>query len=213
VNEFINQLLVILRQIEENFDDLSDEEAQSITDFLNQATTFISTRRSSPERQMPGRTIDAPIPLGTDLLWQLAGGQPNAFVSYLRDVPDPALNALLQDPEILNSIIEHLQINQPIERNGEIDGIEQAPLQSSNVYGFRFNPQSKKLQVRFHGGSVYEYDGVPDVIFSLFANGNANAKTNGKNQYGAWWRGKNPSLGAALNQYIKQGGYTYRRLR
>ena len=34
-----------------------------------------------------------------------------------------------------------------------------------------------------------------------------------QNQYGRWWRGKNPSLGAALNQYIKAGNFNYRRLR
>ncbi len=94
-----------------------------------------------------------------------------------------------------------------------IDGIPHADLNSSNVWGANYDPKSGKMKVRFHGGSEYEYDGVPQAIFDAFIHGNADARTNGRNRYGRWWRGKNPSLGAALNQYIKAGGFNYRRIR
>jgi len=68
------------------------------------------------------------------------------------------------------------------------------------------------MKVRFQGGAEYEYDGVPTNIYRAFSQGNAAAKTDGQNQYGKWWQGKNPSMGAAMNQYIKQGGFNYRRL-
>ena len=29
------------------------------------------------------------------------------------------------------------------------------------------------------------------------------AQTTGQNRHGAWWRMKNPSLGASVNQYLK----------
>lgn len=198
-------------------DKLLSEVAKEITELTNEINELHEEggeEQPQPGQEPPQQTPnEAPISGNAELLWILSGGQPQAFVSYLREFPDPSLANLLNNPDLLARTIERLQENEPQNRNRQQDGIPQAPLQSSNVYGFRFSPQNKKLQVRFNSGSVYEYDNVPEPVFNLFSHGNASAKTQGKNQWGTWWRGKNPSLGAALNQYIKGGGYNYRRLR
>ena len=204
-----NSVREVMQLIAQRGRPLSNELKLQLARVIEHAAERIQEIRGAP----PEAPQQAPIPDNAQLLWVLSGGQPNAFVSYLREFPDPTLASIVSNPTRLAQTIEELQRNNPIERTGQADGVPQAQLQSSNVYGFKFNPKDKKLKVRFQGGSVYEYDNVPEVIFNLFAHGNAHARTTGKNRYGAWWRGKNPSLGAALNQYIKEGGYPYRKIK
>lgn len=89
---------------------------------------------------------------------------------------------------------------------------------SSNVYGFNYDFPNKRLLIKFQGngeygqGPVYAYDGVPPFIFRLFKEGAAIAKTTGKNKWGEWWKGKTPSIGAAMSALIKNGGYAYQKL-
>jgi len=207
MDDLIDLLQSLMKQAESLADELSEEEMKQIFQIFQDASEIIS------ENQAQDQSVEAPISDNVQLLWQLSGGQPNAFASYLREFPDPSLQSLLSNPSLLASTIERLQQNHPVDISGSIDGIPHAPLNSSNIYGFKFNPSSKKLRVRFHGGSEYEYSDIPNVIFNLFSHGNATATTNGKNKFGSWFKGKNPSLGAALNQYIKKGGFSYKRLR
>ncbi len=93
-----------------------------------------------------------------------------------------------------------------------INGIQHSDLNSSNIWGTAYNPQTGQMKVRFQGGAEYEYEGVPQNIYRAFSKGQASAKTKGSNQYGAWWPNKNPSMGAAMNQYIKAGNFPYRRI-
>ena len=154
----------------------------------------------------------APSP-DAQLLWILSGQQPQAFISYLRSFPTQNTQQLLNNPILLSSTIDHLNHLMPPGQLPVIDGIQHADLNSSNVWGASYDPISGRMRVRFQGGSEYEYDGIPRNIFNAFIKGNANARTTGRNRYGRWWVDKNPSLGAALNQYIKAGGFPYRRLR
>ncbi len=150
----------------------------------------------------------------TRLLWLLSGSNPEAFVSYLNTYPGEEFQALLRNPARLQEVVAQLQANPLLQRTPgqEIGGIPRSDLQSSNVYGARYDPKSGRMLVRFQSGSIYQYDDVPPFVFNAFSHGAAPARTNGRNRHGAWWVGKNPSLGAALNQYIKQAGYNYRRL-
>lgn len=153
------------------------------------------------------------IPQGADLLYTLAGGNPQAFQSYLENFPNAALNKLASNPSALQNVLARLgsQVTFP---SGEVkDGVPKADLQSSNVYGFQYDPRSSKLRVRFQGGSVYDYDGVPPAIFKMFAAGAIPAKTNGGNRYGYYWVGKKPSLGASVNGLLKLGGFSYNKVR
>lgn len=164
------------------------------------------------EGQAVQAEAQAPMPMGADLLWILAGGQQDAFVNYLRTYPDAGLNALLRNPTQLQSTIAQLERMLPQGEKGQQDGIPQAPIESSNIYGFQYDPKSGNLKVRFQSGSVYGYTGVPLGVFKVFQQGAIPAKTDGQNAYGKWWQGKIPSLGAAFYNLIKQGGYPYQKL-
>lgn len=89
---------------------------------------------------------------------------------------------------------------------------------SSNVHSFAYDPEKQQLFVRFQGdypkqdGPVYSYGGVPEDIFNMFQRGAIPARTKGKNKWGEWFVGKNPSLGASLNALIKTAGYPYQRV-
>ncbi len=89
---------------------------------------------------------------------------------------------------------------------------------SSNVFGFNYDYDDGKLLVKFQGndgagqGPVYAYEGVQPYIFNLFKRGAVIAKTTGKNKWGEWWKGKTPSIGAAVHAFLKNGGYPYQRL-
>lgn len=148
-----------------------------------------------------------------ELLWFLSGQQEDAFLSYLREYRTPSTQQLIDNPTLLTQTMTQLNSMYPSGQPPMIDGIPHADLNSSNVWGSKYDPQSGKMTVRFQGGSEYEYDGVPANIYRAFSKGNASAKTKGKNQYGEWWPNKNPSLGAALNQYIKAGKFNYRKIR
>ncbi len=215
IQELIQNIQTLMDYVDANSGNINQETQEAIASLLGESNRFIQEFGGGPDVEgVPPEVFNrVPVSENANLLWILSGGQPQAFVSYLREFQDPELSALAENPTLLAQTIQQLQHNNPIEHTGQADGVPQADLQSSNVYGYRFNPRNKKLQVRFQGGSVYEYDNVPDQIFNLFSSGNAQARTNGKNRYGQWWRGKNPSLGAALNQYIKAGGYDYRKLK
>ena len=220
--ERINQIKTQIRDIMREITSMGEEPPEFIQDLLLQVIERAQNQiqelrqQNAPPPQPPaasaGQLPGTPSP-DAQLLWILAGQQPQAFISYLRSFPTPATQSLLTNPTQLNATIVQLSQMMPQGEPPVIHGIEHADLNSSNVWGAAYDPQSGKMRVRFQGGSEYEYDGVPENIFRAFIKGNASAKTKGKNQYGQWWVGKNPSLGAALNQYIKAGGFNYRRLR
>lgn len=89
---------------------------------------------------------------------------------------------------------------------------------SSNVEGFAYDDNSNRLYVRFLGkhpnrfGPVYQYENVPPNIFDIFRKGAIPAKTNGQNKWGKWWKGKYPSMGAAMYHMIRAGGYPYQQV-
>lgn len=179
---------------------------------MNQETQQLLSQLLSEANDAINPQVEATLPTGAGLLWHISGGKPEVFTNYLKQVPDAGLNALLNSPSQLQATIRRLQENQPQERNREIGGIPQAPLQSSNIWGFSYDQRNRKLSVRFQGDGIYEYEGVPPQIFNLFQQGAVPAKTTGSNNYGSWWRGKNPSLGASLFELIKSKGYPYQKV-
>jgi hypothetical protein len=206
INQIKEAMRNILRQVVARGRPLTPELKQALRDATDHATRRIE------ELRQQARSTRTPMPTGTDLLWQLANGNPEAFVNYLRTVPDIALNNLLQNPTQLTQIINELSQRLPPQPPEQLDGIPKADLQSSNIYGFKYDPRSGRLFVRFQGGSVYEYDGVPPYIFNIFQRGAVPAKTTGQNEFGSWWIGKQPSLGAAFYDLIRSGSYPYERV-
>ena len=170
-------------------------------------------QKRQEEFQAPPPQISTPPSNDAQLLWILAGQQEQPFINYLREYPSNETQALLANPTLLSQTIAQLSQMMPQGTPPFINGIQHSDLNSSNVWGTAYDQKTGKMRVRFQGGSEYEYDGIPANIYRAFTKGNASAKTKGKNRYGEWWPNKNPSLGAALNQYIKAGGFPYRKLR
>lgn len=215
--EALEQLMdELLRGIQETIQSgeiLTDEFQAQLAQELSATTTRIDQLRATQQTIPSGANLgNAPTP-GQQLMWILAGQQEDAFINYLRTYPDPELNQLAGNPGELNRVLNYLrQMMPPGGQPPTQDGIEHAPINSSNIYGFKYDPKTGKLLVRFQGGSVYGYNGVPPGVFKVFQQGAVPAKTEGQNNYGRWWRGKQPSLGAAFYEMIRNGGYPYQRL-
>jgi hypothetical protein len=211
LESLLDELLAGIQSVLQSGEVLSDEFQGMLAQELDNTFNHIEqlkTQQSgliSPESANP--SSDA------QLLWVLSGQQPQAFISYLRSFPTPATAQLANNPTQLNATIVQLQQMMPAGQPPVIDGVPHADLNSSNIWGANYDPGTGRMLVRFQGGSEYEYDGVPENIFKAFIKGNASARSDGKNKYGQWWVGKNPSLGAALNQYIKAGGFPYRKIK
>lgn len=129
--------------------------------------------------------------------------------------------AIAAELEATTNRIDELRAQNPVEslpptQPQEPDLHQSMP--SSNVESFGYDPKSERLLVRFLGkypqrnGEIYSYEGVPKVIFDLFKSGAVPARTDGKNKWGTWWRGKSPSIGASLYTLIKTQGYPYQKL-
>ena len=214
LESLLQELMQAVQQVMQSGEELSDEFQGILAQTIGNLYTRIEDSRQQQKPEAAStQPIESPVSNDAQLLWVLSGQQPQAFISYLRTFPTPSTQALLNDPQQLNSTIEHLSKMMPQGEPPIVDGIPHADLNSSNVWGANYDQRSGRMRVRFHGGSEYEYDGIPPAIFNAFIHGNASAKTKGQNQYGRWWPQKNPSLGAALNQYIKRGNFQYRRIR
>jgi hypothetical protein len=85
-------------------------------------------------------------------------------------------------------------------------------INSSNVFILRYFHNSERLRVTFRNGARYEYENVSETEWVAIRSGLASCKTSGQNQWGRWFQGKIPSLGAAVFRYLKQAGKPYRRL-
>ena len=90
-------------------------------------------------------------------------------------------------------------------------GIESGSVISSNVEEFRYNPVNQQLVLSFHDQSMYVYFDITQSEFEQITQGQATCVTNGKNVYGSWYIGKNPSVGAAVHVYLIATGKRYMR--
>ena len=211
ISELIQQITSVGEEPPEFIQDLLMQVIERSQNEINE----LRKQDVSPQQPSPSGAAQLGGTVSNDaqLLWILAGQQEQAFVSYLRTFPTADTQELLNNPARLSAVMEQLSQMMPAGQPPYINGIQHADLNSSNIWGTAYDEKTGKMKVRFQGGSEYEYDGVPANIYRAFSRGNASAKTKGKNQYGEWWPNKNPSLGAAMNQYIKAGGFPYRKLR
>lgn len=137
----------------------------------------------------------------------------NEVLASGEEIPDEFMDELANEIEETQSHIKMLSTPPPI----PVPELEQS-MPSSNINSFAYNPNTEELFVKFQGdyplenGSTYKYGGIPPYVADAFKRGAASAKTEGYNDWGEWWEGKNPSMGAALNQLIKAGGFPYSRI-
>lgn len=80
---------------------------------------------------------------------------------------------------------------------------------SSNVDKVKYFEDKKELVVRFNDGSFYTYSNIDEQIFFSIIEGDATCKTEGENEFGEWFIGKNPSVGAAIWKYLIDAGVNY----
>lgn len=85
-------------------------------------------------------------------------------------------------------------------------------LASSVIKKTEYNKDRDELRVIFNNNHTYMYEDVPEEVYQNLTKGGTPAKTKGENEFGMWWVGKKPSLGATFNQLIKKGGYGYKRI-
>jgi hypothetical protein len=136
--------------------------------------------------------------------------------------PEEIQDLLLQVMQKIGSEIMQLRSQESpaegIQPSAGKNQTPESPFASSNVNSFGYDPKNQKLFVKFQGkypaqnGPVYSYGGVPQNIFDIFRKGAIPAKTNGHNAWGEWFKGKTPSLGAAMHWLIKGGGFPYQKL-
>lgn len=185
--------------------------------------------------------------LGTDWLTAISkklGIGPNEVISkgyaYLQEGPEEQLpQGTAQEPEVMQqpemAQQPQAQAAAPEELfEGEV--IEQPPqpltgrdlkpverMRSSNLSQVAYDPEAKRLQVAFRPsgqakGALYEYEGVDPNDITAFMQGQGAAKTTGANAFGSWFSTKDPSIGAAFNNFIKrkndegQEVYDYRQI-
>jgi len=94
----------------------------------------------------------------------------------------------------------------------EEDQVETKDPKSSTVKSLRYFPKTNTLQVMFHSGAVYEYYNVNSNDWNNIRDGRAAATTSGENAQGRWWKGKKPSVGAAIHVYLIGKGVDYKRI-
>lgn len=208
LEDLVDQLVTIMQQSLESGEMFSDEFQGLLARNLE-----AGTERIQEIRQQLGQETPATPPPDAQLLWYLSGQREDAFLEYLKNYPSPSTQNLLRNPSELERVIQYLHASDPSQRPQEVNGIQQSELNSSTVWGTAYDPRTQKMKIRFNGGSEYEYDGIPINIYNAVISGSAEAKTDGQNQYGKWWKFKSPSVGAALNQYVKASGFPYRKIR
>jgi hypothetical protein len=73
---------------------------------------------------------------------------------------------------------------------------------SSNVDKMKYNDETKELVIKFNDGSYYTYFDIDFEQFMAVVEGDGTCVTEGENQYGTWEIGKNPSVGAAVWEWL-----------
>lgn len=82
---------------------------------------------------------------------------------------------------------------------------------SSNVNQYRYDSETEILFITFNDGSTYKYYNVAFGEFMDIRDGNAQCISEGSNQYGSWFVGKTPSVGAAVYVYLVAAGKRFER--
>lgn len=75
-------------------------------------------------------------------------------------------------------------------------------LKSANVDRILFNDETNELAIQFKEGDVYIYPNQNKELFDALVRGEGICRTAGKNQWGEWFVGKTPSIGAAVYENL-----------
>jgi hypothetical protein len=81
---------------------------------------------------------------------------------------------------------------------------------SSNIKKILYNDESKELVIKFNSGETYTYEDIDFSTFRDVIEGNGVCRTDGENEFGSWYVGKSPSVGAAVYDMLVSSGASYR---
>lgn len=84
-------------------------------------------------------------------------------------------------------------------------------IRSSNVRKIMYNDETNEMFIQFQDKSIYTYFNVSFQLFLDVSGGRATCITSGENQYGTWFVGKTPSVGAAVHRFLIRRGVKYRK--
>jgi hypothetical protein len=88
----------------------------------------------------------------------------------------------------------------------------QGLVNSSNVASYKYNTNNGELILTFNDGSRYRYSGVDFTEYENIVLGDATCETEGENEFGSWFVGKTPSVGAAVWKYLIDRNVRYEKL-
>jgi len=80
---------------------------------------------------------------------------------------------------------------------------EWTELESAVIEEHAYSPDSRVALLKFRKGPWYGYKDVGPGIYKKLAKGKGTAKTTGESDGRKWWKGKNPSIGAAFWKHIR----------
>ena len=83
---------------------------------------------------------------------------------------------------------------------------------SSNIAQYVYYPLQNSIIITFSNMVDYQYWDVTPLEFQNIIDGNATCVTKGQNQFGTWFIGKTPSVGAAVYRFLVQTNKPWRRL-
>ena len=193
LEQLLDELLKGIQDALQSGEVLSDEFQLLLAQELTATTDWIDRLRAGEQGQEQLQQLDPSLP------------------------PLPEIEA--EQAQIANEITPPEEPT-PQAPSEPIPPLDDAPYESSNISGFKYDPKSQKLIIRFQGkypqknsGSIYSYEGVPQNIFNVFRRGAVAPRTSGQNAWHRWHRNQAPSLGASAYALIREGGYKYRKLR
>lgn len=82
---------------------------------------------------------------------------------------------------------------------------------SSNVDKIMYNDETYEMVIKFNDGEYYTYYNVNFDLFRDIFEGNGICISEGSNQWGEWYVGKSPSVGAAVYDQLVLTGVAYSR--
>jgi hypothetical protein len=83
---------------------------------------------------------------------------------------------------------------------------------SSNVDAIQYDTEKEELDIRFNDGETYRYFDVDYDTFEDVWRGKSSCITSGSNDFGSWFVGKRPSVGAALHKFLIKRNVRYTKL-
>jgi hypothetical protein len=117
---------------------------------------------------------------------------------------------------LIKSYIPDVTIDQKIPLFEPIEPMLDVPQQgypiSSNIMQYLYYPLMNSIIITFSNMVDYQYWDVTLPEFNAIIEGNATCVSKGRNQFGEWFVGKTPSVGAAVYRFLVQANKPWRRL-